>query len=322
MSPEAPTVSSLLDWNSQTAIPLVTATMSVRSRNRAIDRYAASTPSTNSGTELPSMCCQEKCRNGAVKISPSLLTCSGRMPNSESSRYPSAQLTTWRTQITARNTPITISASRNLRSDISDPYHDHASIRIGSSSIEPTSRSTAEPNSPSTIRWSNESDSVVTFRTASSPETTHGRSRTCPKARIAASPGIRIGAPASTPNTPTFVIVIVPPARSAGVVLPARAVAARPSIAWASPANGRTSAPFTFGTSRPRSAATAMPTVTGRLITVACAAPPHEQRLRHEQQRRHLDAAELSHVARPAHGCHGLRDVHLKELGHMRRGER
>ena len=38
ISPEAPTVSSLLDWNSQTAIPLVTATMSVRSRNRAIDR--------------------------------------------------------------------------------------------------------------------------------------------------------------------------------------------------------------------------------------------------------------------------------------------
>lgn len=36
--------------------------------------------------------------------------------------------------------------------------------------------------------------------------------RTCPNARMAASPGLMIGVPASTPNTPTFVTVIVPPA--------------------------------------------------------------------------------------------------------------
>ena len=86
-----------------------------------MDRYAASTPRTNSGTELPSMCCQEKCSSGAVKISGSRLTCSGRMPSSVSSRYPSAQLTTWSTQITARNAPITMSASRNFRSVIPTP---------------------------------------------------------------------------------------------------------------------------------------------------------------------------------------------------------
>ena len=38
MSPEAPTVSSLLDWNSHTASPLVTTTISDTSRNRAMDR--------------------------------------------------------------------------------------------------------------------------------------------------------------------------------------------------------------------------------------------------------------------------------------------
>ena len=39
-----------------------------------------------------------------------------------------------------------------------------------------------------------------------------------------ASPGLMIGVPASIPKTPMFVIVIVPPCWSAGVVLPSRAV--------------------------------------------------------------------------------------------------
>jgi len=38
MIPETPTVGSLLGWNSQTAIPLVTRTMSDTSRNRGMDR--------------------------------------------------------------------------------------------------------------------------------------------------------------------------------------------------------------------------------------------------------------------------------------------
>ena len=137
-----------------------------------------------------------------------------------------------------------------------------ASIRTGSSSIAPTSRSTAEPSSPSMMRWSKDSDKVHTERTASCPSTTHGASLTWPKARMAASPGVRIGVPPSTPNTPTLVIVIVPPARSAGVALPARAVSARACRLRAS--SGRDSSPafLTFGTSRPRSAATAMPRFT------------------------------------------------------------
>ena len=40
---------------------------------------------------------------------------------------------------------------------------------------------------------------------------------------MAVSPGGRIGVPVSTPKTPTLVMLIVPPASSAGVDLPARA---------------------------------------------------------------------------------------------------
>ena len=54
---------------------------------------------------------------------------------------------------------------------------------------------------------------------------THGCLRTAPKHRIADSPGLMIGVPASTPKTPTLVIVNVPPLISAGCVLPSRAVA-------------------------------------------------------------------------------------------------
>src|ERR1700722_10268733 len=60
------------------------------------------------------MCCQEMCRNGAVKMSGSRDRCCGRMAKSESSRYPSAQLNTWSAQISARNPAITTTASRSL----------------------------------------------------------------------------------------------------------------------------------------------------------------------------------------------------------------
>jgi hypothetical protein len=112
------------------------------------------------------------------------------------------------------------------------------------------------------MRWSKDSDNVQALRTASCPSTTHGASLTCPNARIAASPGVRMGVPASTPNTPTLVIVIVPPARSAGVALPARAVSVSPARDRASPGRDSRSAFLTFGTMRPRSAATAMPRFT------------------------------------------------------------
>jgi hypothetical protein len=140
---------------------------------------------------------------------------------------------------------------------------------MGSESIEPTSRRKAEPSSPSTMRWSKDSDKVQTLRTASCPSTTHGASLTCPNARIAASPGLRIGVPASTPKTPTLVIVMVPPDMSAGVALPARAVSLSECSALASAGSGSAPASLTFGTISPRSAATAMPRLTCPCTTIS-----------------------------------------------------
>src|SRR5205807_1577707 len=63
----------------------------------------------------------------------------------------------------------------------------------GSSRIQPTSARNFEPSSPSTSRWSKDSPSVVTCRGLIFPLCTHGCSRIAPNARIAASPGLRIG---------------------------------------------------------------------------------------------------------------------------------
>ena len=79
---------------------------------------------------------------------------------------------------------------------------------------------------------------------------------------MAVSPGVRIGVPASTPNTPTLVIVIVPSARSAGVAWPARAVSVSACRPRASSGSGSAPASLMFGTMSPRSAATAMPRFT------------------------------------------------------------
>src|SRR5487761_1102844 len=137
-----------------------------------------------------------------------------------------------------------------------------ASICSGSASIAPTSLSTMEPRSPSTMRWSKDSASVVTLRTASWPSCTQGASLIWPSARIAASPGVRIGVPVSTPNTPTLVIVIVPCARSAGVVLPARAVSVSWPSARASSGSDSAWASLMLGTTSPRPVAAAMPRLT------------------------------------------------------------
>jgi hypothetical protein len=112
------------------------------------------------------------------------------------------------------------------------------------------------------MRWSKDSDKVQTLRTAIWPSTTQGASLIWPNARMADSPGVRIGVPPSTPNTPTLVIVIVPPDRSAGVAFPALVVSVSSASARASPGSGSRPASLTFGTMRPRSAATAMPRFT------------------------------------------------------------
>ena len=166
------------------------------------------------------------------------------------------------------------------------------------------------------------------------PSTTQGASLTWPNARMAVSPGVRIGVPASTPNTPTLVIVIVPPARSAGVALPARPVSASTCRPRASSGSDSASACLTFGTmqaalGRHRDAQVHVVldhdllggVVPGRVDERM---PGHrdEQRPGHEQQRRDPQLGELGQLPHPAHRGHRLGDVDLEELGHVRRGER
>ena len=90
-------------------------------------------------------------------------------------------------------------------------------------------------------------------------------------ARIAASPGLRIGVPVSTPKTPTLVIVAVPPDRSAGCVRPSRAVATRSPSAAARSCSESPSAPLMLGTSSPRGVAAAMPRLTCGCRTISWA---------------------------------------------------
>ena len=190
-------------------------------------------------------------RRGEDLRQPARRSC-GRMPKSTSSRYPSAQLNTCSTQISARNAPITTSASRSLRTDM-----PATPIYLGDRRLTWPGRTltTRRASGPDLLALSLRPGAPLsrvlrprfcgrTTATASSPCAPRARpgapmaaSRTWPKARIAASPGIRMGVPASTPNTPTLVIVIVPPVRSPGVALPARAVAASSSSARASPAS-------------------------------------------------------------------------------------
>ncbi len=68
--------------------------------------------------------------------------------------------------------------------------------------------------------------------------------------------------PASTPKTPTLVIVIVPPDMSAGWVRPSRAVAVSACSASASSRSDIRSASLMFGTTSPRGVAAAMPRFT------------------------------------------------------------
>ena len=68
--------------------------------------------------------------------------------------------------------------------------------------------------------------------------------------------------PVSTPKTPTFVMVNVPPDMSAGGVRPDLAVCTSPVIASASSRSDSRPASLMFGTIRPRSVAAAMPRLT------------------------------------------------------------
>ena len=94
--------------------------------------------------------------------------------------------------------------------------------------IPATSARNREPFSPSMCRWSKrqrQRGHVADHDLVLVASTTHGCFVIAPKQRIADSPGLMIGVPASTPKTPTLVIVNVPPVISAGWVLPSRAIA-------------------------------------------------------------------------------------------------
>jgi hypothetical protein len=83
-----------------------------------------------------------------------------------------------------------------------------------------------------------------------------------PNARIADSPGLRIGVPASTPKTPTLVIVIVPPAHVGGLGAALAGGGREVPIASASSRIVIASASLMFGTRSPRGVAAAMPRLT------------------------------------------------------------
>ena len=115
----------------------------------------------------------------------------------------------------------------------------------------------------------------MTSRRAISPRCSHGILRTWPIAMIAPSPGLMIGVPASTPNTPTFVSVKVPPARSAGDSRPSRARPVRSRMASASSLRLIAWASLTFGTISPRGVAAAKPRLTKFCCTIVPAASSH-----------------------------------------------
>src|SRR5690606_25665817 len=150
----------------------------------------------------------------------------------------------------------------------------HRTSRVaGSARVSAMSVRKAEASAPSSTRWSKERVSVTTVRSAISPRCSHGWRRSAPIARIVDWPGLRIGVPPSTPNTPTLVTVRVEPVTSPGVSAPSRAfcavsaiaaVRAGPDGSWCPSASisGR------VATSRPRSVATAIPSLTWSNISI------------------------------------------------------
>ena len=116
----------------------------------------------------------------------------------------------------------------------------------------------------------------MTSRRTTSPSCSHGRRCAAPRARMAASPGLRMGTPASTPKTPTLVRVIVPPRRSAAVQRADRARSVRSASAPVNSRRVRSCASLMLGTTRPRGPATAMPRCTYRFVTTSADASSHE----------------------------------------------
>ena len=148
------------------------------------------------------------------------------------------------------------------------------------------------------------------------------------------SPGFRIGVPVSTPNTPTLVIVIVPPAMSAGVVLPARAVSVSVADRVGQLAQRqlvgvldvRHDQPAVGGRGDAQIDVVLQDDLAGRFVPAGVdlrGSPSGEDDgLGHEQQRRDLDVAELAPGGDPVAQLHRRGHVDGQELGDVRGGER
>ena len=197
-----------------------------------------------------------------------------------------------------------------------------------------TSARKMEPFSPSIRRWSKDRARVVIQRGTISSSTTHGCLRTAPKARIAASPGLMIGVPASTPKTPTLVIVNEPPAWSAGWVLPSRAVATRSFSARAELGQGEGVGVLDVRDDQPARGGRGDAEVDRALVDDLLrllvprrvddrrTAGRQRDRLRDDQQRRDLELPERLVALEPVDQLHRGADVHGDPLGHMRCRER
>ena len=175
---------------------------------------------------------------------------------------------------------------------------------------------------------------MVTCRTTISSSTTHGCFLIAPKHRIADSPGLMIGVPASTPKTPTLVIVKVPPLMSAGWVFPSRATAVRSPSAAA-----RSTSESVLGVLDVRDHQAARgggrdaevdvvleDDLLGRVVPhrVDLRRTPHreDRGAGQHQQRRDLDVAELAAALEPLDELDGAGGVDGHPLGDVRGGER
>src|SRR6266568_1741603 len=127
------------------------------------------------------------------------------------------------------------------------------------------------------MRWSKETEVVMSWRTASSPSTTQGRGAIRPVAMMAHSGLLMMGVPLSTPKPPTLVMVIVPPVRSSSAALRSRASSLTRAISRASSRMPSRSASLTLGTSSPDWVSVAMPRLTYTLTTIWLAPSSHDE---------------------------------------------
>src|SRR5580765_7836322 len=133
----------------------------------------------------------------------------------------------------------------------------HSTSASGFSRSAFSSRRKRPASTPSMMRWSQETVTVITRPGTTRPARTTGTSRIAPTARIAACGGLMTAAKSVTGSMPRFESVNVPPVRSSDAKRPARARSRSPRAWRTITASGSRSAPRTTGTTRPSSTAVA-----------------------------------------------------------------